>query len=132
MTATQAEKAAMRMTYSPFYVPLIASGLAAAGITGALDYIEARGARLVPAGVAGGDWCDWAEALATANGWTDAKGGRATVLYYRMTHVWGTPGYPYAPADVQTNLVEALFKYNALLGQAMTKAAIKYMAGAPM
>ena len=121
----------MLVTYSPFYVPLIVCGLASAGVEAALRYVESRRSAAMPAGVGTSTWCDWAEAVAVANGWTETPGDAfAEALYRRMVSGlpgWGRPGLPYAPATVQTAIVEALFRHDALLGSAMTEAAIRYM-----
>lgn len=125
---TRWERRALSTTYSPFYVPLMVSGLAAAGVGRALGFVESRGQAIVPTGVAVDDWCDWAEALALANGWTST--GSAESLYRFMTSGlphWGTPSCPYAPAQVQLGTIDALFRRDARLGTAMTVAAVHYM-----
>ena len=118
---------ALSVTYSSFYVPLIITGIASAGIKPAMSYVERRGRSIVPVGVSGAAWCDWAEAIVRANGWTDRHGGAADVLWRRMAGEWGTPYAPYAVAGVQEAIVDALFGADATLAAEMTAAAIAHM-----
>lgn len=116
------------MTYSFFYVPLIVSGLAAAGVEGALEYAERRGAALIPRGISPDVWCDWADAMAAANSWMAR--GAADALFERMTSGslhWGTARNPYAPDVVQLQAMDALFRHDAQLGTVITAAAIAHI-----